>query len=1374
MQSQKKYQKQTQKQSQHQAQKSRNSQVLHQHGTHPGRTTKGHQSQKSRKTQERRKSIQQHPDASLLSVTPVPTDEELPDWAHSGVRQSMRPPLYDRMHQTFGQHVKGGSFEAKYGLSKEKTSLPMCTVVVKAGDQEWKAVAEAHTKTAARDTAMLLVLAQMTAQGADGDLFPLTSAQTKHLESKKHQLLDVFNYAANLGAVPSVTLTHAERLKLKYYQYSISLPEQNIRVSAVAKSRTLAETAACLKFKKAAGRHVVNSDAGDLAVQSSESLNSHNAAKFLGWLTNRHRRSCSVKAEMDAREGVWYGQGFYTSGSEKRSTPLIPSCNKGYAEEAATIHAAVSISKDEPALFRQFIEELIEGKGHLLEVSRPLDLEISARSQYAIQDTLRIPGLRQLAQGVQDAEDTPEPQVSRNRINPLPEEQKRLLSPRLKSLYERYLNSDKMAGMRKLKSELPMNQYKSQVTKLVQDNVYSIIIGATGSGKTTQVPQIILEKYYQEDRGADCNIICTQPRRIAAISVARRVADELGPDLKNRVGYHVRFDARLPAQGGSVTYCTTGILLQQLQYEPDAIFDHVSHLMIDEVHERDKIIDFTLTVLKRAVTHRLARGLKVPRITLMSATLDTDLFANYFKNLDTDGQLTEAPVLSVPGRTFPVSEKHLADVLAEIRGRWPGSELGLLRNDRNSTKYIEMEDTFAGTYSNQPLSEHQDTDIVSTIDWKFKPVYDDAGASSKDSILPAGLIATTIAHVLRTSTQGAVLVFLPGLAEIQAIEKLLTTQSLLGVNVSDQSKYKLFLLHSSISDSQKTVFDPPPEGVRKVILSTNIAETSVTIPDVQYVIDTGKVRQIQYDNSTRVSWLQNAWISKSNAKQRAGRAGRVQNGHYLALYSKSRHQAMPAIGVPELLRSDLQSTCLSVKATIRGVGVTDFLADAIDPPDPPSVKEALARLVALDALTPDHANLTALGKLLASLPVHPVLGKMIILGIMFKCLDPILVIGAAAEERGLFVMAPEVKARSFQSKVDFAGETGSDHLAIYNAFCHVRQYYTSDESHARRVAQSVDVHFGAWRAIHHASQQIRDILQEAGVLRQQESADRDLMIGGPAWNINSHKPHIVKAILLAGLQPNIGLKRKASHRLVLLGDRPAAEPSNFSVLRGLRGNEHALGDNSLVAFTSVAKSTDGRSYSLRELSTVTPLAVALFGGTTDVNENPGRSNILVVNKWLQLFIRGSASSRRHGSSGHSALSALRMNLDRVLKVAFENLANGQIKEKMAAKTSFAIRRNGWSESDSWAGDPTLLKADQKASIASDFLRGVVRVLDGDESTAAEGGFNAPLLGNEFENFPTYAHAKRSWLGRPTPHGRNTRSSPGVVGGHRARNNYARR
>jgi HrpA-like RNA helicase len=340
-----------------------------------------------------------------------------------------------------------------------------------------------------------------------------------------------------------------------------------------------------------------------------------------------------------------------------------------------------------------------------------------------------------------------------------------------------------------------------------------------------------------------------------------------------------------------------------------------------------------------------------------------------------------------------------------------------MTGDRYSADYLEHELRYAWDHHADSTQQRRGESV---IDWKTKQSLDDdqfVSISPEEALVPFGLVATTIAHVARTTAEGVILVFFPGLQEIQQVEKLIQ-QPVLGVDFLDTSKFKIFLLHSFIPATQKAVFSSVPDRVRKIILSTKIGETSITIPNVQHVIDTGKLRETWYDYVKRISSLETTWISKSNAKQRAGRAGRVQNGNYLALYSRARYDSMKAIGLPEILRSDLQATCLTVKSTIRNGDIRQFLAGAVEPPNPAGVDEAVGSLVKMGALT-SNEDLTALGKVLASLPIHPALGKMIVLGALFKCLDLILVVGAAAEERGLWIMAPGTKDRTAQTKKSF-------------------------------------------------------------------------------------------------------------------------------------------------------------------------------------------------------------------------------------------------------------------------------------------------------------------------------------------------------------------
>lgn len=1124
---------------------------------------------------------------------------------------------------------------------------------------------EAHKAAATR------MVADLHAAGVVKELWPMEPGLTKRdLEKDGDALNDVYNYCAKHLTIPEVKLQKVKLLcpprgKPTPFNCTIYLEEQNIIVSAIAQDFNSAEVMAVKKFKAAAERHIAESNPTEqLLVRDAGGLTLENAQQFHQWLKDINR-SYDYQLDSEQNSPAWHAQ-FLTIDPDNQwmpSGPVVKRMGKKKAEPIAYLCGAIAEMKKDPSLEERFATELRRGGGKILRKASPVNLNLTGDWLALMKHTLFR--ARTLGLDMNDVELTSvdQPEYRQRSGRPaLSLFAKKSLSQHLSEKHQQYLKSDSMAAMRKLKSELPMNQYKKEVFRLVEDNVYSIIIGATGSGKTTQVPQIILEQYYGAGNGADCEIICTQPRRIAATSVASRVKDEMGPYLQAHVGHHVRFDTRLPRQGGSVTYCTTGILLQQLQAEPDRIFDQVSHLIIDEVHERDKIIDFTLTILKKAVAQRLASGKKVPNITLMSATLDTELFANYFKNNSPEGTQVNAPILSVPGRAFPVTEKYLDDIVGELRKEYTSSQLNFMSKDRVTDDYLDYERDFARSHAARTNSVSDEVEVEAVIDWKTKQVVggDEAHTSSpQDALVPYGLVAATIAHTAKTTTDGAILVFFPGLQEMQAVEKLLQ-YPVLGVDLLDQTKFKTFLLHSSIPDTQKTVFSPVPEGVRKIILSTNIGETSITIPDVKYVIDTGKVRETRYDHVKRISSLESAWISKSNAKQRAGRAGRVQNGHYLALYSRARHQSMRAIGLPELLRSDLQAICLALKSTLRGVDIREFLASAIESPSPAGVTKAVDDLIDLGALTANE-ELTALGRVLASLPIHPALGKMILLGVLFKCLDPILIIGAAAEERGLFVMAPDAKAKTLRVKQSFVKDTQSEHMVIYNAFSAVREQYSRRyERRAQNFAFDNNIHMGAWKSIHGSAKQIEQILSEHGLVPKVSSFDSDdssRLFGGEQLNLHSYKPHIVKAILLAGLMPNMATTRALHVPWRTAQDDSVMLPRTSIFVQNSRSQNHEpsreRGAAYLATFTNLHKASDGKSTFFRDVSIVDPLTVALFSPNLD--RGPYGPNSLEVLGWLSFFIKTTNNER--GAS--NSLMGFRRALEQVQTGAFADLAQGK-------------------------------------------------------------------------------------------------------------------
>lgn len=309
------------------------------------------------------------------------------------------------------------------------------------------------------------------------------------------------------------------------------------------------------------------------------------------------------------------------------------------------------------------------------------------------------------------------------------------------------------------------------------------------------------------------------------------------------------------------------------------------------------------------------------------------------------------------------------------------------------------------------------------------------GSVDEDLEIPYPLVALTIAYVLQSSGDGHVLVFLPGWDEIQKVQKILEDPSKrTDVNFNDRSKYSIHVLHSSIPlAEQQVIFDPPPRGVRRIILSTNIAETSVTIPDVVFVVDTAKIKENRYDPERHISALVSAWVGTSNLNQRAGRAGRHRPGEYYGILGRDRklhsHQEV------EMKRMDLSNVVMHVKALdFPGMDVEDVLARTIEPPSPERVKAAMTSLKMVGALDDDQ-NLTSLGKILLKLPIDVQLGRLVLYGSFFKCLDQALTLAAIMSNRDPFLSPPALREAARDVKNSWStNEFRSDIFAALSAF----------------------------------------------------------------------------------------------------------------------------------------------------------------------------------------------------------------------------------------------------------------------------------------------------------------------------------------------------
>lgn len=1146
---------------------------------------------------------------------------------------------------------------------------------------------EGLTKKAAKHAAWLNIVGQMHMKGTLSELFTprhtalanlrvseeeddaeieLHDIDEDILKDEKNMKIEIYNFCAGLGLIPrfehSLIQLRGRRARIKslkpVVRVCISLPEVEIRAVGKGRNLQIAEAIAMLEFKRVMEeKHLSDENFRSQGDQSPfRFLTVDTAQMFLDFLRQEKELiQVEVEHETIQESGITLNTARMKVDNEKLHSAVTMQSKK-QATILVHLTAAIQLAKVKPDLLIRFGQRLREGNGRFVKAALPVDLLIGDQTIHIMRKALieaRRAGLPDSVEVLAAVKSDTGTFVRRKGTQMVPYESARL-DERLLARFQMLEEDPSLQDLRLKKAALPIYRYRSEILDLISQHPYSIIVGATGSGKTTQVPQMILENFIKRGRGSSCNVICTQPRRLAATSVSDRVATERNEKLQQSVGYQVRFDAKLPQHGGSITYCTTGILLERLKHDPDEVLDNCSHILIDEVHERDLNIDFLMVVIKKLLTARYASGKDVPKVVLMSATLDTDLFANYFALREADGSSYLCPVISVPGRTFPVHEKYLAEIMNELWTYGKSSLESVLRRDKMSLKYVKRENLFRESMVRSPNG-----DFDSIIDWKRGIPYSTKADENRnelleteEAIVPTSLLAATIAHICKTTADGAILAFLPGLDEILQTKQQLREGHIFGIDFSEESKFQILLLHSTIPRvEQDRIFRPVPPGCRKIILSTNIAETSITVPDVKHVIDTGKMREKLYDPLKRLSKLPCVWISRTNSKQRAGRAGRISDGNYYALFSKERHDSLKAVGPPEILRTDLQKTCLGAKGHSADEPIEEFLAQAIEPPSPHAVRAAVSTLKSIDALTMDECQ-TDLGRLLSKLPILPALGKMIVLGVIFRCLSPMLVIGAAAAERPLFISPIEDSDRraATASRRMYAKGELSDHLAMLNAFNEIRTLqHQCGHLVAEKRAQADWIHMGAFRSINQTAEQIMGILSQCGLLPDTLEVQTTFSChyGPVELNQNSDNPALIKCLLLSGLHPNLAARksRKSRASQTATADNVLIHPRSL-VDDSKRTEKYEPG--TLFAYSLLTSSNDGRAFFMRDITVVNPFIAMLFGGTLRMTEQ----NTLVIDEWIPVTIQ--AEDKKFAAK---LLLEFRKALDRMLNSAFRSLAN---------------------------------------------------------------------------------------------------------------------
>lgn len=616
--------------------------------------------------------------------------------------------------------------------------------------------------------------------------------------------------------------------------------------------------------------------------------------------------------------------------------------------------------------------------------------------------------------------------------------------------------SDAYQAMLPGREQLPIAKSRNRILESVAHSQVVVLSGETGCGKSTQLPAYLLEDALA--RGKPCKIYVTEPRRISAISLAERVSQELGeargaiggPD--SYIGYAIRLDSQI-GRNARLIYATTGIALRMLE---SSAFDEITHIIIDEVHERSIESDFLLMVLKVLMQHR--RDLKV---ILMSATLDADRISAYFGG---------CPMLHVPGRTFPVDVHYLEDALELCDYTLEPNSPYVWRNSgkQNRVKDKSSEgDKDKGDDDDDDDEEEERSSGLAGGVYSQKTV--DTLAQLNEYAINYDLIAELLKKIFTEprfdSMSKAVLVFLPGIGEIRQCQGALSGHTIFAPN-----RVQVHILHSSIApEEQAEAFYPPPPGMRKIVLATNIAETGITIPDITCVVDTGRHREMRYDEKRKISRLVECFVARSNAKQRRGRAGRVQHGICFHLFTKMRHdEFMDPHPLPEMLRLSLQELALTLKVMQIQVGtsIEDALSQALDAPQAINVQRAVASLVEVQALTPNE-EITPLGRHLCHMPLDVHLGKFLLIATRFRCVDAALTITAVLNSKSPFLNMGGGRFR----------ETSRSHFNAHHSdfYCYINMY--------RGWRRAVGFQKGASFCAQYSLSQ--DILYQIEELRQQ-------------------------------------------------------------------------------------------------------------------------------------------------------------------------------------------------------------------------------------------------------------------------------------------------
>ncbi|CEF65790.1 Helicase, C-terminal domain and Helicase-associated domain and Domain of unknown function DUF1605 domain and Helicase, superfamily 1/2, ATP-binding domain and P-loop containing nucleoside triphosphate hydrolase domain-containing protein [Strongyloides ratti] len=686
------------------------------------------------------------------------------------------------------------------------------------------------------------------------------------------------------------------------------------------------------------------------------------------------------------------------------------------------------------------------------------------------------------------------------------------------------------------RQKLPIYKKKKDIVKMIEESQAILIKSSTGSGKSTQVAQFLLKHYIDNGKGAKFNCLISQPRRLPAISLAKRVAEERYETIGDSVGYCVRFDKLYPRPFGSIVFGTVGTILKKLS----SGLKGISHIIVDEVHERSLETDFLLIILKKMLS--IYKELKV---ILMSATIDTKQFEEYIDNIK---------VIEIEGNSFDVMELYLDEFIQHYK-LYPSTFISPPGYDENSNLW--RFDYFPEKKLISPLAKY----ITEQIETSNDVPYD----------IIRIMVEESCNAMFSSNEIGSILIFLPGWNEILLCIEELT-------NSSSYDIYWLLPLHSNLPyENQKEVFKPPPKGKIKIIVATNIAESSITVNDVLYVIDSCKQKKQLVKHNTATCFFEVSWASKDCMDQRKGRAGRLRNGYCYRLISRNLWHLLPQHNEAEIKTAPLDTIILEIKALELGDSV-DFLKNSMEEIDEKNIKESEEYLQQLSALDKDK-NLTYIGKMMQRLPFAPDTAKCVITATLFNLADSIAIICGYYNSNLSLFKYPYYQNGISDAILFLCGDFISDHVLPLMAL----------KMDKIKHEDSQDI-LSIMKKINHDTINYLILVKNQifNVLNEQFKNTKFYEYGVSNNKESSAQMHVILSLLVKSFYPNIAFQTKKRSFIDMDGDKVSLNKT--SVLSFDKNNYENRSPFIIYSQKIISKYT-----MFKECSVISPLQLLLFG-----------------------------------------------------------------------------------------------------------------------------------------------------------------------------------